>query len=60
MLARVKHGVVLDCQSDNVVSGLRKPENRKVIGFGAAAGEDYLRRPAPQKIRNRLARTLDG
>ena len=49
---------MLDGRSDDVIARLGQSEDRQVVGFGAAAGEDDLRRAASQQRRHRLARAL--
>ena len=38
--------------------GLRQSRNRQIVAFGATAGEDDFRRPAPEQRRHRFPRTL--
>ncbi len=58
-LAGVQHGMVLDRRGDDVIARLHHPQQRQVVAFGAAAGEDDLRRTAVQQIGNLLAGALD-
>ena len=39
--------------------GFTKPEDREVVGLGAAAGEDDLGGAAAEQLGHRLARALD-
>src|SRR6476646_5448526 len=50
--------MMLDGGADDMLSRLGEAENREVVGFGAAAGEDNLGRAAPQQSGNGLARAL--
>jgi hypothetical protein len=58
-LAGIEHGMMLDCGGDDVVFRLDDPENGQIVRLSTATGEDYLRRPAPEELRNRLAGPLD-
>ncbi len=59
-LAGVQHGVVFHCRGDDVVARLHQAEQSQVVAFGAAAGEDDLRRTAVQQLGDLLTRLLDG
>ena len=52
--------MMLDGRGDDVSPGLSQPENRQIVGFGAAAGENNFRRAATQQSGHRFARALDG
>src|SRR5207302_8981203 len=52
--------MVLDTGGDHVVALARQPEDSQVVRFGAAAGENDLRVPAPEQHRNRLPCALHG
>ena len=60
MLTGIHHGVMLDGRSDDMIARLGESEDRKVVAFGATAGEDNFRRPATQQFGDRLACPLHG
>ena len=59
-LRRMEHGMMLDGAGDKVIARLQHAGQGQVIALRAAAGEDDLRRAAPQQARHLLAGTLHG
>ena len=58
MLAGVQDRVMLDGRADHVVARPGQPEEGQIVGFGAAAGKDNLRRASPQQRGYRFAGAL--
>src|SRR5262249_19736234 len=59
MLAGIKHGMMLDCRGNDVVSSTNQTENRKIVALSASACEYDLCRAATEKFCDRLACALD-
>jgi hypothetical protein len=61
--ARLQHGRVLEGARDHVpgpLHGAQSAEHREVVRFGAAGGEDDLRRPSAEQGGHLAASGLDG
>src|SRR5699024_8818933 len=63
----VEDGVVLDAADDDAAAlrvrrpgGAQAPDDREVVGLGAAGGEDDLAGPRPERRSELLARLLHG
>ena len=60
MFAGVKHGVVLDGRSDDMIAGTDQTEDGQIVGFSAATGKHHFGRAASQQRSHGFTRALDG
>ena len=59
-LDRVQHGVMLDRGAHGDAAGaIERAEDRRVVGLGAAAGEDHLAGPATEHVGDVVAGLVD-